>query len=57
MAAQIRDDDTMPAREVIEHRLEHVATDHQSVDEKERRPSPSPVEVHEIRHAGKFPAS
>jgi hypothetical protein len=55
MAAQIRDDDPMPAREMIEHRLEHVAADHQPVDEEKRRPRPSLVEVHEIRHAESFP--
>jgi hypothetical protein len=48
VAAQVGDDHTVPGGEMFDHRLEHLAGDHQPVHEQEGRPRSALGEVQEL---------
>ena len=48
VAAQVGNDHAMSGREMLDHWLEHLATDHQSMHEQEGRPRSALAEVEEF---------
>src|SRR5664279_3723108 len=48
VAAKVGDDHPMPGGEMIDHRVEHLAGDHQPVHEQKRRPRPVLGEVQKL---------
>ena len=45
VTAQVRNDHAMSRRELVDHRVEHLARDHEPVHEQQRRAGPSLGEV------------